>query len=269
MNLSKYLLFAIILILIFEGFFFYHFFKRNYPISTTQTTLVHQSTAKQNNISTKDNKVQWVNYSNSQLGFSIKYPSEIPTIYRCPNKQVSNTPLTFFEDNENGNVYIVPEYYYDANWSQANQKYIGDCSKITYSLDSLKKEEGLSEYQSGIASHPFLGWKIIIDNLDSDKELSNIVKQNFGSTCTIQTKVLQEDGNYSITFKGRSLVQDGQGIMDETCYNNFVYKIMYSPEKKKLMSVILGQECTFGTDPNDTANYKCFDNEMIKSFKFQ
>jgi hypothetical protein len=209
----------------------------------------------------------WINYSNSVLGFSIKIPLEVPTLYRCDNKQAGNTPLRVFEDNQSGAVYISQEYYYDANWSQAEQKFIGGCDKINYSLELLKREEA-TKYLSGLASHPFLGWKIIIDNPKSENEVDNFVKKNFGSNCGIISKDLQEDGNYQIKIKGRDLIENGAGVMDENCYTNFVYKIIYSPEKNKLMSTILGQECTFGTDPSIRSSYQCYDDTIIKSFKF-
>jgi hypothetical protein len=210
----------------------------------------------------------WTDYTNNQLGFSIKIPPQVPTLYRCPDKQIGNTPVKAYIDDQNGAVYISAEYYYDADWSQPEQKYIGACDKITYSLESLKKEES-GKYASGRGSHPFLGWKIIINDPKDDNEVDSFVKQNFGSTCSIISKDLQSDGNYQIVIKGRDLIENGEGIMDENCYTNFVYKILYSQEKHKLMSVILGQECTFGTDPSEQDSYQCYDDSMIKSFKFR
>lgn len=212
----------------------------------------------------------WKNYTNSLLGFSIKIPPEVPTLYRCrpADRQTADTPLKVYEDNQNGAVYISQEYYYDANWSQPEQKFVGNCDKITYSLEFLKNEEE-NKYTSGLASHPFLGWKIIINNPQNDNEVDDFIKQNFGSTCTIISKNLQENGYYQISITGRkNLKENGVAIMDETCYTNFSYKILYSPEEQKLMSVILGQECTFGTDPS-AYPYQCYDDEMIKSFKFE
>jgi len=197
----------------------------------------------------------WTNYTNNQLGFSIKIPLEVPTIYRCNENQGGNTPLKVFEDNQNGVIYISQDYYYDANWSQSEQKYIGECSKIIYSLESFKKE----------VVNPFLGWKITINNPKNDAEVDTFIKQNFGSTCTVKSKESQSDGNYKITIKGKDV---GQNLMDTDCLINFQYEILYSPEKNKLMSVVLGQSCTFGTNPSTPSTYQCYDAEMIKSFKF-
>ena len=245
---QKYLSILIVLIIILGGLAFYYSINKEKPVPITQ-----------NNNLNKVDISKWTDYSNSQLGFSIKIPLEVPTLYRCSDsKQVGNTPLGVFEDNQNGSIYISQKYYYDANWSQTEQKYIGDCSKITYSLESLKKEEKANNL-AGLASHPFLGWKIIVNNPKNESELANFVKQNFGSTCTISSKDIQEDGNYEISIKGKDV---GQNLMDTNCPTNFEYKILYSPEKNKLMSVILGQECTFGTT-------QCYDKDMINSFKFK
>lgn len=207
----------------------------------------------------------WRDYLNSQLGFWIKIPWEVPTLYRCPdNTQSGNTPLGIYEDNQNGIVYISAEYYYDANWSQPEQKFIGNCDKITYSLESLENRSNDTGLYIVSSQKPFLGWKIVVSKAENDSDVLKHIKENFGSTCTIVSKNLQKDGNYQIDIKGRNLTENGQGIMDETCLTNFVYKILYSPEKNKLMSVVLGQECTFYNDPS-----QCYDDEMIKSFRFE
>jgi len=245
----KLLTFAVLIIaIIFVGLFCYSK-KTTHPIFSNKE------------ISTNTKKIidtsSWIKYTNKQLEFSIKIPPEVPTLYRCPdNEQTGNTPLNVFEDSQNGSVYITPTYYYDTNWNQPEQRFIGECNKITYSLESLKKE----------GARPFLGWKIVINNPKNDTEITNFIKQNFGSTCIIESKNLQSDGNYKITIKGKNV---GQNLMDTDCLTNFQYEILYSPTKNKLMSVIIGQECTFGTDPSIASSYQCYDEEIIKSFKFE
>lgn len=246
---KKCLIISTVLIIIICGLLFCYYARKGNPtikpINDTITNIKEVDTS------------TWKNYTNNQLGFSIKIPLEVPTLYRCPdNKQAGNTPLGAFEDNQNGSVYISQEYYYDANWNQPEQKYTGECNKITYSLEFLKKE----------GSRPFLGWKIIINNPKNDTDITNFIKQNFGATCTIESKDLQVNGNYEIRIKGKDV---GQNLIDTNCPTNFEYKILYSSEKNKLMSVILGQECTFGTNPSMQSSYQCYDNEMIDSFKFQ
>lgn len=264
MNKSKNLsliLIILLLIVFIIGFFWFRRLPKTTPLSDNDN---------KTKINTKKPPVDtsnWIDYSNNQLGFSIKIPLEVSSVYRCPEKQEGSTPLRVFEDNQNGAVYISQEYYYDANWSQPEQKYIGECSKITYSLESLKKEEKDKDL-AGFSSHPFLGWKIIINNPENESEVADFVKENFGQGCIINSKDLQENGSYEIGLMGSE-----KGGKDdpwwENCFLNFSYKIVYSPEKHKLMSVILGQECTFGTDPMISSSYQCYDETMIKSFKFQ
>jgi hypothetical protein len=254
---------SIIIMCLFIGPSLFSLLIKEEPISIPATQGVVANIKKPIDTST------WTNYTNTQLEFSIKIPIEVPTLHKCSsNEQTENTPLKVYEDNQNGTVYISQEYYYGVKWSQSEQKYVGECDKINYSLESLKKEEETA-YSSGLSSHPFLGWKIIINNPKDDDEMINFVKQNFGSTCSIALKDLQKDGNYQININGKNLVENGVKVMDENCYTNFAYKILYSPEKHKLMSVIIGQECTFGTDPSISSSYQCYDEEMIKSFKFE
>lgn len=258
-NYRKYLLISIVIII--TCFVVREFlYKKEEKISTPDNEEIIINTKKPVDTSS------WTSYTNSQLGFSVKIPLEVDSIYRCPDsRQAGNTPLVVFEDNENGSVYISQEYYYDANWSQSKQDFTGECNKISYSLEILKQEEKRQDLL-GLSSHPFLGWKIIINNPKDDSDIADFIKQNFGSTCVISSKTLAGDGIYNIKMKGEDWnTVNGFG----NCPINFSYRVIYSPEKHKLMSVILGQECTFGTDPLILSSYQCYDEEMIKSFKFE
>ena len=212
----------------------------------------------------------WTKYLNDQLGFSIKIPPEVPTLYRCPDKQKGNTPLKVYEDNHNGVVYISAEYYYDANWSQPEQKFIGSCDKITYSLKSLESGENNNGLYIASNQKPFLGWKIVISNAGNDADITKYIKENFGSGCIIRDmNSWNQDGVYDVKIYGEDWDKEGSDLGTTTCPVNFQYKIFYFPEKRKLMSVVTGQECTFGTDPLILSSYQCYDDEMIKSFKFE
>ncbi len=121
---------------------------------------------------------------------------------------------------------------------------------------------------SGLASHkPFLGWKMIIKDITNDNDILKYIKENFGSGCIINNETLQEDGTKKFSIVGNDLSDPNDDW--RKCNVDFSYKIHYYPEKHKLMSVVLGQECTFGTDPSIPSTYQCYDNEMINSFKFE
>ena len=205
----------------------------------------------------------WNDYINNQLGFSIKIPQEVPTLYRCPdNSQVGNTPLETYEDNLKGIVYISAQYYYDADWSQPEQRFIGRCDKITYSLETL--ENGTNNDGLYIVSRqkPFLGWKILITNIENEEDITRYFKDNFGSGCIAKDKVAwNQEGVYDVRIYGEDWDKKGTNLGNTTCPINFQYKVLYYPEKHKLMSVVTGQECTFFSG-------QCYDEEMLKSFKF-
>lgn len=245
---QKYLFILIIIALIFIGGFLFLSNKKE------KTPVINNP----NNVAITPKPIDtlsWTNYTNTQLGFSIMIPSEINGKVRCSDAQATNVPVKVFEDNSNGVVYISQAYYYDA-WDQAQQKITNQCKKIIPTLNSLRSED-------------ILGWKITINDIKNDEDILKYIKANFGSTCSITDKVLQKDGNYQINIKGRDLTENGEVTMDPTCLTNFVYKILYSQEKQKLMSVVLGQECKFGTDPSMQSSYQCYDDTMIQSFKFR
>jgi hypothetical protein len=208
------------------------------------------------NIEEPNENVDWSLYQNDNLGFLIELPSEIATISKCPNNKMVSVPVKVFENNESHVVYIVPEYYYDASWSSKEQKFTEDCAKVIYSLDMLETEK---------REKPFLGWTINISDIKNEEDILRAIKDNFGSTCEIKDKIKDEQGNYEISLYGSDWnFNDG---LESNCMINYSYRIIYSEGKNKMMSVILGQECTFGTDPN-IKPYYCYDENMINSFKF-
>jgi hypothetical protein len=261
---QKYLItLVIILLVIITGVYFYLSNKKEptpEPVKETTTT----PTRKPIDTST------WTTYTNNKLGFSMLIPPDGPTLYRCQERPITRTPIKVFEDNLNGIAYISQAYYYAADWNSEEQKYTGSCDKVVFTLSSLKKyDEG--SYSTGLASHPFLGWKIIIDNPKNDNAVADLIKQNFGSTCIIDSDTLLPSGEHEFAVRGTDWSSDGFG----NCYIDFAYKILYYPQKHKLMSVILGQECTFNNiDPSylskdEMSSYQCYDDTMIQSFKFQ
>jgi hypothetical protein len=205
----------------------------------------------------------WKTYTNSQLGFSIKYPQMVYGVYRCSPNKPFYVPLKAFEDNKNGIVYITEEYYYEAPYNGELNKYTGPCEKITYSLESLIKER--EKY-----SNPFLARVFVIKSIKNDTELNKFIKDNYGSGCLIGSKSpwKPQEGVYEIEIRGEDW-NKGSDLGTTTCPINYKYKVLYAPEKNnKVMSVGLGQECGFETDPA-SESHKCYDDEMIDGFKFE
>lgn len=204
----------------------------------------------------------WETYTNSQLGFSIKYPQMVYGIYRCEPDKPFYVPVKVFEDNKNGIVYIAEEFYYD-NWDDKAQSNTGPCRKIIYSIDSLTKARE-------IYGNPFLSRVFSIKNIKNNTELNKYIKNSYGSGCFIEKKVpwKSQDGVYEISIKGEDW-DKGADPETTTCrlpMSRLIF--LYEPVKGKFMSVNMGQECGFTTDYN-TESFKCYDDEMINSFRFE
>lgn len=200
----------------------------------------------------------WNKYINHTLGFSIQIPKEVYGLYKCPSKETIQVPVRVFEDNENGIVYISQEYYYRAEWDSELQEFTGPCEKIAYSLESLKSET--------VDNNPFLGWAILIKDIKDESELDKFIKEIYGSGCSAGQKTpWVQSGVYEIP-----VLADGTDLGNTACPVGWMNseKVLYAPEKDKFMSVILGQECTFGTNPYSKP-YQCYDEEMINGFKFE
>ncbi len=221
-------------------------------------------------ISTPPEEV-WKTYASAELGFSIEYPKMVYGIYRCSPKKPFWVPLKVFEDKENGIVYITEEYYYNAPYDGELNKFTGPCEKIINSLEYLKSQrETIIDInnKASLNYNPFLTKVFIIKNIKNDIELNKFIKDNYGQGCFVEKKELwTQKGIYEIKIKGEDWGPETD-LGTTTCPMNYVYKILYAPEKNKIMSVNLGQDCGFTTDYN-SENYKCYDGEMIDSFKFE
>lgn len=214
-------------------------------------------------------KEVWETYTNPQLGFSIKYPQMVYGVYRCSPDKPFYVPLKVFEDNENGIVYIAEEYYYD-DWDSKSQSNTGLCKKIIHSLESLKKErETIVDVNDKVRvnANPFLTRVFVIKNVNNDSELNKFIKDSHGQGCFAEKKEpWKQNDVYEIEIRGEDW--DKADLGTTTCPLHYKYKILYAPGKNKVVSVILGQECGFGTNPA-SESYKCYDEEMIDSFKFE
>ena len=221
-------------------------------------------------ISNKENTTLWQEYTNHQLGFSIKFPQIVYGINRCSDETIW-VPVKIFEDNDNGIVFIVEEYHYD-NWNEKLQTNTSPCKKITYSLESLREditEDITPIFEFKAMPKPWLGLAVMIKNINNDIELNKFIKDNYGPGCFAGKKELwKQEEVYEIRIEGEDWRSPGKDLGTTTCPINWVYKILYAPEKNKVMSVDLGQECTFGTDPS-AESFKCYDYEMIDSFIFE
>lgn len=253
---NKYILIVGILILIGGGILAYSQKKENdITIPTPSASSAPVQSPAFSSIPTLTPPPEiWETYTNSELGFSIKYPQMVyGSPYRCSPYKPFYVPIKVFEDNKNTITYITQEYYYQAPYSEELKDYTGPCEKITYSLKILQDKKG---------------WGILIRNIKNETELNKFIKDSYGSGCFIENKTpWKQNGVYDIIIKGEDW-DKFPGPGDTTCSSNYKYKILYTPEKNKIMSVNLGQECSFVINPG-TELFKCYDDEMINSFKFE
>lgn len=91
----------IIMVIVFIGVFLFWQGRKLLPANLLTPTPVLFET------------VNWVNYTNKILGFSISIPEKVQGINRCEPDKTFSVSLKTFEDDPNNVVYFVPEYYYD------------------------------------------------------------------------------------------------------------------------------------------------------------
>lgn len=197
----------------------------------------------------------WNLYANSQLGFSIKIPSQVSGVNRCEHSDFL-VPVTVFSEEGNNSVYIVPEYYYDRDSES------GSCKKITYSLDLLINPE---KSGSIFFARAFIGWRVVVIEVNNLEEVNKFIGDNFGKACVVGSQTLNDKGFYEIGIIGSDW--DTVGRIDSTCFWELHYKILYSPEKHRLLSIRQGPDYDFFVqNPGGMINY---DKEMLESIDFQ
>ncbi len=200
--------------------------------------------------------INLVTYRNSKLGFSIKIPDKISFDYinnpnACPDlKHPLFVNTKIFEDNTNGVVYILPEYFYN----NLNDKV---CEKIIANLETIK--DGRYYYAEVSA--------IYIKNVKNDAELNQFVKDrlswasNGTHGCFAGEKKAwkNQNGVYEVALGGVILDDKSEPGPDNfSCVTMSDYYLLYYPEKQKVMTINFGQASPFG----DT-------QDMIDSFRFE
>ena len=274
LNDRKYVLIVVILIFIIGGGILGYFLNKKEPVLVSQKEDTKKEEVQKGEepapVIPTPPEEKWVKYISSELGFSIEYPEMVYGIYKCSPKKPFYVPLKVFEDNENGIVYITEEYYYN-DWDNETQSNTGSCKKIINSLEYLKSQReitiGIND-KASLNYNPFLTKVFVIKDIKDDIELDEFIKDNYGSGCFANSKkLLGENGVYEIEIEGEDW-NKGTDLGTTTCPINYVYKVLYAPEKNKAMSVNLGQECGFGTQYISEESYKCYDHEMIDGFKF-
>jgi len=273
-NNGKYIIVFIISIFIIGGGIFVYLSNKEKPALVSQKEAIRNKKIKEEKITPvvpDPPEEKWKKYTNTELGFSIEYPEMVYGVYKCSPQKPFYVPLKIFEDNENGIVYITQEYYY-SDWDSELQNNTGPCKKIMNSLESLNEQRAIIvdiNDKVSLNYNPFLTRVFIIKNIKNNTELNKFIKDNYGSGCFTQNKKpWKQNGVYEVEIESEDRDEETD-LGTTTCPINYTYKILYAPEKNKIMSVNLGQECGFGTEYISEESYKCYDDEMINSFRFK
>lgn len=189
-------------------------------------------------------KVSWKDYSNSQIGISFKYPENI----------YGGTPR-IVEDYQNQSIYLVFGDVVDIGLLREETKLEITDNPITGAANDY-----------WVVNKPSSGWKIVTKSVQSENELNDFIKENYGSKCIAKNrKVSQQEDNYEIELNNyEDLNGNPTDLGSATCPVNYVYKILYYPKINKAISIKLGQECNFGYD---VTGHDCYDQQMIDSIR--
>jgi len=223
-------------------------------------------------------------YENKELGFSIRVPNTMYSIDRCDVHDDMVVPVKVFENNDNGTVYIVPEYFYFENGETAKCKERASdtdnanlelkcekhekCNKIEYSLDYINHGEKNVKGVYWAGSSPWLGWLIRIKNVKQYSDLNDFAKEIRGPGCFVEKgKEWTQEGIHNVLIKGEDW-ETGANLGNTTCNWSGAEKFLYYPSAKKFMYIRLGQEPSFYSEDPVKGNSEVYDDLIVNSFRF-
>ena len=192
----------------------------------------------------------WNEYINTQLGFSIKIPPQTQGLDRCGGSKEALVAVKIFQDNSNNAVYITPEYYHDTR----NEK----CEKIEASLASLQAQGNIDK--------TFAAWKIDVIKISNLDDIKEFIDNYYPEGCIYSGQQLNNDNLYDIYIAGDGQTDQNLGF---GCPREMHYKVLYSPEREKLISIKLSIDYDFFLYDGPSGGFENFDQEMIKSLKFE
>ncbi len=264
-------LIVLVLIFIITGIIFNHCLTKKEIVITPTEKAKPKEESPENILP----EVVWTKYVSSDLGFSIDIPDKAYCSYMCFDSEITQVPITIFEDIENKVAYVSEKYYYKTKRDDQSDKYIESCEKIIYSLKLLKeKNEYRKEFLIDGVFRPMLRGAIIMKTVKNDDELDEFIKENYGPGCHVGDKKfwkkhLYQEGVYDVSVRGE--INDKNTTLRTTSCEvawTTIYKVLYFPKKNKIMSVILGGDCCYGTNPHSQP-YQCYDEKMVNSFRFE
>lgn len=186
----------------------------------------------------------WKTYTNSLLGFSIRYPESIyvsPT--DCSDPSATMALLVVSDDPQRDQIYIAPDYTISGS----------DCKKQQVTINDLNGS------QKKPIALPF--WRLRVVRIADEAALRYFIGKEFGSSCTIGKKTpSQQAGVFDVEIKG-----DGKPLSETKCPVMVKEVLKYYPATQSLAFWSMGEEPTFIGDAQGTIIY---DFDMEKSFQF-
>jgi len=214
------------------------------PLQESQTTKPTIETP------SSESKDGWISYTSPQ-GFSLSYP-KVTMGAGCSGEASTSVPIRLIEDAENHYTYLTIS-----------------CSDTLETLrEKTRQASAIKDYkQEKIPS----AWSIAQKDIRNENDLDTFIKEHYGTGgCVVGERKLttRQDGVYEVTINGTDWKNPSDGFYTSTsCRIDYAYKLFYSPQKGRAISLVLGQDCTFGktSSPED-----CYEEEdrILDSIKF-
>lgn len=159
-------------------------------------------------------------------------------------------PVKIFETTDN--VYLAAEFTYKltGETKEGGKSYFAGCDKV----------ENTALLVANRQNYFSPAWRIIIKKITSDAELTQFLKDRYGTGCSLgEKKASSQSGVFNIAIKG-----DGLDLSETKCPINYMTVVKYYPAKQKVAAWDIGQACSFYYPTVST----CLDTEMTDSFTF-
>lgn len=203
----------------------------------------------------KINTKSWLLYENTDLGVSFKYP-----------KQIMGEDIVFFQV---GNMLLITTNN-SIIYTHKNEFTSTDPVLIKRQIWDMEQKYNIDFVEEG--------WQIWVSNVNSDTDLTNIIKKwfgelyNFGDGCKLGEKLeIPEKRNYYSI--GIDAVRPNDDLLESSsCPVNWRVNFEYSSEYKRAAIWDMDQEDHFYFNDrciNNAGEHNCSADDLMKeSFRF-
>lgn len=218
--------------------------KEETPLSENSDDSAAVVGAEEKARSSESGSSEWADYKSAQ-GVSFGYPRRA---WGTCNGSEALVDVRVFDDFEEGRIYLT-----------------SDCAATLESLRQLSRDlsEGIDGYRQ---EKFFYGWNMAVKKVDGDQELDSFVKEHYGRGCAVTGKepAIQE-GVYDIKLNSYKDAQGNDADLGSTvCPTNYTFNLLYDPQRKLAVSLVLGQEPTFCLSGDYSVCYDEIMNQGIR-----